>query len=362
MNFWKRRRYRKAVKHLLREARHARYMREDVAGASPLEALARAESELRRAWDARDEQGIDDAAERLQACARAVYPERPHAKVRENLEILVVALAVAMACRTYFIQPFKIPTGSMQPTLFGIHYEPRDGRGLMDTIPFSLVNLALFGARYEEVRAKVSGRVEIRKVLNLDHDICLVDRVEHYIPKGMRILIPDGTFVAKNQALAAGRVYFGDHIFVDKVRYNFARPKRGNIFVFSTDGIQHPDIKQNTFYIKRLVGLPGERVSIEEPHLVINGLKIAEPYPFYRLLHDPNYPGGYRYARHPFHRPYLAGPGDQMHLADDQYLPMGDNTGQSLDGRYFGSVPERNIVGPAFCVYWPISKRWGIVR
>jgi signal peptidase I len=58
----------------------------------------------------------------------------------------------------------------------------------------------------------------------------------------------------------------------------------------------------------------------------------------------------------------LQGPQDRLPLGDGEYLPMGDNTFQSLDGRYFGPIPEKNIVGPAFCVYWPFGRRWGFVQ
>jgi signal peptidase I len=58
-------------------------------------------------------------------------PPRSFPKWRENVEVLVVAISMAMACRTYFIQPFKIPTGSMQPTLNGVTGRPQDGQAVV---------------------------------------------------------------------------------------------------------------------------------------------------------------------------------------------------------------------------------------
>src|SRR5271154_6660980 len=62
--------------------------------------------------------------EELEFAANKWFKPYPNAMWRENVEVLLVALAIAMAIRTFFIQPFKIPTGSMQPTLFGVTSEP----------------------------------------------------------------------------------------------------------------------------------------------------------------------------------------------------------------------------------------------
>ena len=70
---------------------------------------------------------ISIKAEELQFAAEKWLKPYPHAAWRENVEVLLVALAVAMAIRTFFLQPFKIPTGSMQPTLFGVTSTPDFG-------------------------------------------------------------------------------------------------------------------------------------------------------------------------------------------------------------------------------------------
>jgi signal peptidase I len=337
-------------------------MRADVAEPEDIRKLLDTETALQSAWKTRDEAATESAAEHLVNCIAKVLPPRPHPKVRENIEILVVAVAVALAVRTYFVQPFKIPTGSMQPTLHGIIVKPQAERGWMDYFPLSLVRLALFGERYVEVRASVSGELKDQLDVSEDAVYIFVGRTPHVIRPNMALRSSPG-YVERGQVLASGRVRLGDHVFVNKVRYNFSRPRRGDIFVFSTDGIVHEQIRPNTFYIKRLVGLPGEEISIDAPYLVANSQRITEPYPFHRLLTDreKGYMG-YQLARTSGHRVKLGSPTDIVKLSDSQYLPMGDNTMQSLDGRYFGGVERRNIVGPAFLVYWPFGPRWGLVR
>lgn len=365
MNFFARRRWRKIIKHALHEARHARHMREDIAAPEDLEALRNAENEVSAAWRARDEARLESALDGLAQALSRVAPPRPSPRIRENVEILAVAVAVAMGVRTYFVQPFKIPTGSMQPTLYGIDVKADATREWLDVFPLNILRLALFGERYVEVRAQASG------------PITLVDRTEegkvysiggrlHHIRSHLREYPLQSPYVEKGQLLASGRVRQGDHIFVNKVRYNFAKPKRGDIFVFSTDGIQYPGIRPDSFYIKRVAGLPGERISIDPPYLVADGRRITSPYPFERLVKatDQGYVG-YQLPEIPFG--YRSDAKIQtrfstLALGDHEYLPLGDNTRSSLDGRYFGAVQEVNIVGPAFMVYWPFGKRWGLVQ
>jgi signal peptidase I len=78
--------------------------------------------------------------------------------------------------------------------------------------------------------------------------------------------------------LADGRIVAGDHIFVDKLSYRFRSPRRGDVVVFRTDDIAGlPEASRGEYYVKRIVGLPGERVSIHPPFVYINGKKLTEP-------------------------------------------------------------------------------------
>jgi len=364
MNFFLRRKYRKLTKHLLHEAHHARHMREDIAPIGTLNALADAEKKVAMAWQGGGSEEVEGALEHLVECTRHVLPTKPHAWWRENLEILVVALAVAMGFRTYFVQPFKIPTGSMQPTLYGITVKAQSAPGLMDRFPLNLIPMALLGERYQEVLAPVSGMVDDRAMMD-DEDITyFIQNTPVRMRKGLSLYFSPGDQVTKGQLLASGRVKLGDHIFVNKVRYNFVRPMRGDIIVFDTDWLHYSRIKPHTFYIKRLVGLPGEEISINPPYLLADGKRITEPYPFHRLLtaQDKGYIG-YILARTDSMTPgILDHEGATLKLKAGEYLPFGDNTSSSLDGRYFGGIPKESLIGPAFAVYWPFGRNWGFPK
>jgi signal peptidase I len=365
MKYLIRRRYHKLVKHVLHEARHARHMREDVTSPADLAALQRAEESLLAAWGERDAAKIDAAVQSISDRIVVVQPPRSYPRLREYIEIIAVAVAVAMGFRTYFIQPFKIPTGSMQPTLYGITVKTQVGKKWNDHFPINLVGLALFGDRYIEIKARASGLVSAQVEGNEDSLLIFVAGQRHVVPRDMPLYVrPGQTMVNKGQILAAGRHKLGDHIFVNKLRYYFRRPERGDIFVFSTRAINYPRIRPDSFYIKRLAGLPGEALQIDPPYLMANGQRVTEPYPFKRMV-EATAAGyhGYQLPRNDPGTQTVLGSRDTVYtLADDEYLPLGDNTGSSLDGRYFGAVNRNSVVGPAFAIYWPLSRRWGLVQ
>ena len=156
--------------------------------------------------------------------------------------------------------------------------------------------------------------------------------------------VPAGTVLWRGVKTA------GDHVFVDKVRWNFSRPQRGQVIVFSTDGIR--GLPPKIHYIKRLIGLPGETVSIEEPYVKINDKVLKEPGSIRKVAEQSRYrtippePGA-----------ALDSPEKRIQLGAKDYFALGDNTGNSRDGRYWGAVPSANTVGPAVFVYWPLSAR-----
>lgn len=372
MNFFEKRRLKKTVHLAGHLVRHALRMRGDVAPAGDLAAAREAEDRLHAAWKQREWDRLEEACEAVAAAAERVMPPRSFPKWRENVEVLVVAISMAMACRTYFIQPFKIPTGSMQPTLNGITARPQDGRKWYDHLPLNLVNLALFGERYVEVKARESGRLEYVGPHEEQHAYRIGSSL-HHVRLAMQ---PDSTFVdrdhsmhmhfdvgdrvEKGQVIASGRVRQGDHIFVNKVLYHFTRPRRGQIIVFDTNFIpdQHRHgIRPDTFYIKRLVGLPGESISIRDRHLVVDGTPVEEPAPFLRQVTDPAYRGYVTRSRS-----LLPSAAAEIQVGPGRFLPFGDNTYSSLDGRYFGPISEKALVGPSFFVYWPLGKHWGPSR
>ena len=228
-------------------------------------------------------------------------PPRRRSAIREYADIILVALTVAMGIRTFFIQPFKIPTGSMQPTLWGMfpgpYTEPFDGG-----------------------------------------------------PPEFPLLRP-ASFLLLGKSLADGSRVTGDHVFVDKLSYNFRRPRRGEIIVFDTKGIDIRDAHGNAsdpkFYIKRLAGLPAERVRIAERRLWIDGEPLEDP--VFRRIYTL---GGYT---NPDVGPFIS-PDFEWTIPADQYFTLGDNTTVSQDSRYWGGVPRDNLIGRGFWVYWPFFR------
>ena len=353
----KKRKLRKQLKEYLHAARHARHMREDVADPKDIEALKAAEAvvlEIRRTGEG----DVDKAVERLSAAADQVYPSSNNSGIRENVEVVIVALAAAMAIRAFFFQPFKIPTGSMQPTLNGITTEAQADAGFMDHQPLKFVKWLLTGASYKEIRAQVTGSINQQVYADRDKLVVEIAGIPHKIPSYMRDELKLKQHYSKGDVICSGKVIAGDHILVNKMKYNFMHPERGDISVFDTKNIDHDQVRADTFYIKRMVGLSGEKIQIQNGRIVADGKIINDPPMFEKIATDPAYHGGHGNAGQ------LSDPDAFIQLADDEYLMCGDNTrlNMSLDGRFFGGVQREDFQGPAFFVYWPFRSHWGIVR
>lgn len=364
IEYFRKREVRKNAHEVLRHAAHLRNLREDLMAEEALQVLFTEETALASALRSGDLPAIETQSSRLLDLVGRLTPRRRFVSFREHLEIAVVAIVVAMGFRTYFIQPFKIPTGSMQPTLYGITYEQMDKPEWSDRMPFKLVRWFIFGEWYFEVHADGSGYVSPERSMAAVQDTSqtyfFIGPVRHRVPNAGRLDIAINEYVSKGKLLWSGRKISGDHVFVNKLWWNFVPPKRGDIIVFGTDGI--PTLPPKTHYIKRLVGMPSERISIDPPHIVADGNPVLDHeliglissreqgYAGYTLV-DPRKPGG--------KESLLKSPSDSILLPEHGYFALGDNTLNSRDGRYWGAVPEPNLVGPAFLVYWPFSSRWG---
>lgn len=362
-SFFQRRRIRKNGREWLRHLRHHRRMREDTANPADVSQARSAEAALKDSLKQDDVDRIPAHCERAKEIVSLLAPSMRFAAVRENFEVLVVAVAVAMAFRTYFLQPFKIPTGSMQPTLYGIHYEQQDGPNWMDTYPLRFVKWALFGEWFEEFTARSSG--QLRGPFEPEQGgmrAYEIGGTMHYLPSKLPLLCRPGQDVVAGQRLAWGNRVTGDHLFVNRVKWNLFPPQRGEVMVFRTDGIPpYPGLTPDTHYIKRLCGLPGDRISINPPNLIVDGKPVTEPETIARIARrSPGYAGYSPAAMHG--ACFIRNSTTEVHLEQGEYLALGDNTQNSLDSRYWGPVPERNLVGPALVVYWPLSHRWGPIH
>jgi len=314
----------------------------------------------------------------------------PNAGFRENVEVLLVAIAVAMAIRTFFLQPFKIPTGSMQPTLYGITQDNFIDRPEIK-FPNFLGQLASFwfnGVQYKEVKAKADGAISDKDPLpqrfllfNLRQSFT-IDGVKHTIwfpPDNLwsrSELEYSSKVYKKGDDVIRLKTYSGDHLFVDRFSYNFRRPKRGEIIVFETDhieGMRPQDWGQ--FYIKRLVALGDEHVRIgDDRRLIINGQKLSAATPHFERVYseealsrpaeDSHYSGhvnevtGRRYGRSGLGH-FFPDETTEYVVRPNHYMVMGDNTMNSSDSRTWGDFSREKVIGKAFCIYWPIGAQNG---
>jgi signal peptidase I len=371
-------------KHVLKLLNHQR----DILAPQAIEALEGALKEIREAVAQQvDKAALEKQMDNLEKVANKWLKPYPNAAWRENVEVLLVALAVAMGIRTFFLQPFKIPTGSMQPTLYGVNsadllHDPNYKNVEIPT-GWQRVKEWFEGTSYLHIVADndgVLGRVEQPlRFLIFNIKQTLVIGGESYIiwfppdygswPLDKRAGLPVGEMIHKGDEVMRLKISAGDHLFVDRLTYNFRRPERGEIVVFETKGIPEEarapwGVPADQFYIKRLVGLGGERIQIgQDRHLVINGKRLDASVRHFEKVYsfDPNIPArDSHYSGHAdLNAPYFAGQVDGVSIPEGECMVMGDNTFNSLDSRYWGPFPERYIIGQSFFVYWPFTSRFG---
>lgn len=355
------RRCKKHAKAACEHARHVMHFRRDLMSdeeAAQIEAAQRALVEAAAAGDsARVDATSDEMAERLKPHVRS----GPFASWKEHVEVFAVAIAVAMGFRTYFLQPFKIPTGSMQPTLFGVHSEATtEPSFIARTHGVNLLMLAIAGERYRVVKAEESGYLSLPMGSDSDPTSVYVTigGTRHRLPRDAQLSYAPGRYVDRGTVLWSGLVAAGDHVLVNRLAINFRRPSRGDVVVFTTEGI--PTLPPGTHYIKRLIGLPNESVTIRPPDIMIDGHVVTDVPGIARVAAQEN--GGYRLAELTADAILKKSGDDTFKLGSRSYLVLGDNTGNSRDSRYWGHVPEPNLVGSAVFVYWPFTRRWGPIQ
>jgi signal peptidase I len=330
-----------------------------------------------------DDAALQKQMEALEKTATKWIKPYPYAEWRDNVEVFLVAIVVAMGIRTFFLQPFKIPTGSMQPTLFGVITEDlrSDPHFTMPGFFTRAFELAVHGTIYHEIIAPQDG--EVMHLGPLGHMLRFLNRQTLWVQYGgaseeVPLTIWCGPDDLANQYKAGlTRTYFfhkgepiirfkettGDHLFVDRLTFNFRQPRRGEIIVFKTKGIEQIR-DQDQFYIKRLVGLGGETISIgEDRHARIDGRRLDASTPHFENVYgfDPRLePQDSRYSGHILEEASrLRTPENTIKVEPGHFVVFGDNTANSLDSRYWGELPEGNVIGKSFFVYWPITGRFG---
>jgi len=131
---------------------------------------------------------------------------------------------------------------------------------------------------------------------------------------------------------------FSDRVLANRFIYHFKDPERGDIIVFKTPPAAASCGAGGTF-VKRLIGLPGDRISARKGVVYINGKPLSEPYLTGAAKKEANF--------------------EERVVPEGEYFMMGDNRPQSCDSRVWGTVPRDNIIGKVFAIYWP-PQRIGI--
>jgi len=127
-------------------------------------------------------------------------------------------------------------------------------------------------------------------------------------------------------------LHHGEFVIVSKINYRFGEPERGDVVVF--------DFPRNITqeYIKRVIGLPGDHILIEDGNVYVNEIILSEPY----LIMEPQYEG-------------------EWDVPENTLFVLGDNRNNSSDSHTWGTVPMSNVIGEALVVYWPPSS-WGLIN
>ena len=385
------------VKHVRKLLNHQR----DILSPQAISAVQAGMAELQAAIGGEaDKAALEKQMEKLEQVANKWLKPYPNAAWRENIEVLLVALTVAMGIRTFFLQPFKIPTGSMQPTLFGVTSVPDFTRGFDASMEAKRDGLVI-PTGWQRIREWFEGISYIHIVAESDGELKAIDPPTRLLifnlwqtlvvgDKSYTIWFPPdygqprlqdraglhlGQQFHKGEDIVKMEVAAGDHLFVDRLSYNFRTPDRGEIIVFETKGIQ--GLPQDQFYIKRMVAMGNERVQIgDDRHLIINGKRLDASTPHFEKVYsfDPRQPPREsQYSGHVNEKvvreyypnmyiplaPLFPDASATFTVRPDHYIVMGDNTMNSLDSRTWGDFPSSNVIGKSFFVYWPITDRFG---
>ena len=150
---------------------------------------------------------------------------------------------------------------------------------------------------------------------------------------GIRTFVAEARWIPSESMVPTLQV--NDKLIVDKLSYDFTSPKRGDIVVFSpTDNITRENPTLKDAFIKRIIGLPGDKVEVKGEHVYVNDRPLKESY-----IED---------APH-----YNFGP---VTVAPDSYLVLGDNRNNSYDSHFWGFVPRSHIIGRAIVRFWPPNR------
>ncbi|MEC8190673.1 MAG: signal peptidase I [Verrucomicrobiota bacterium] len=410
----------KVAKQLLQSAQKVYHFRRDLTSECHLAELDEVVSEVDGLIrdKATKEGPLVEAIDRLDTLLRKIGGKiYPKTFWNDNFEVALVAAIIVIGVRTFFFQPFIIPTNSMFPTYSGMKtvvYEDKNDAPSVITRTFRFLTL---GARHKSLIAKCDGRVQlpmerttdgsrlyVRQVKGkkwfvfptvLAEYTLLVGGIPHTIrvptdfdmqsalfecfpkadPRLIRVAGGTGYVLDFGHQVSAGDVVLrfditlGDALFVDRISYHFKRPKPGDPFVFRTGeipGIEGgPKNIVDKYYIKRIGGVSGEKLEIKNGALLADGEPRSEVEAFKRNERKEGEYNGYVYPiqSDPSNPPQLlTAQGVTTDIPTGSYVALGDNSANSLDSRYWGFVPEKSVIGRAIFIYYPFTKRWGLAE
>lgn len=326
------------------------------------------------------------------------YYHKP--SIFEWVELFLVVAAITLAFRHYFFQNFKIPTNSMYPTYNGLTFKSYDATEDSPGPVSKVGHRLLYGSRHYAITAPVDGELLVpvetpsmqnggsKYVFRLKGKkkeyVLLIGGYEVYVkvPREFNFdkvmddyldnfewevvgstrgpVLKTNAFFDEGERVLAFDILTGDNLLVDRVTYNFRKPKIGESIVFPTQNVpglteRNAGIPQEKYYIKRLVGKGGDTLKVDYPVLYRNGEPVSGAEAFeYNQNQEGEYEG---YTN----RNRLA-EGKVEHIPDGFYYAMGDNSDESSDSRYWGFVPQKEVIGKAFFIYYPFSKRWGVAK
>ena len=162
-----------------------------------------------------------------------------------------------------------------------------------------------------------------------------------FLAVGIRGLVAEARYIPSGSMLPTLQI--NDRLIIDKVSYRFTNPVRGDIVVFNPTA----ELERQKFhdaFIKRVIGLPGDRVEVKAGKVYVNDQVLTEKYldeaPQYNWKSTELTPDGI--------------------VPEGHYLVLGDNRNNSYDSHYWGFVPKDKIVGKAVVRFWPINRAGGI--
>ncbi len=341
----------------------------------------------------------------------------------DYVDMIVVAGIVALAIRSFFLQPFKIPTNSMYPSFYGMTAQVYNSPEEAPSLPARLARMVLKSASNYSLTADKDGDVLLeinnpnsnssangvfafewigardmfviptkarkytfnisgsKRSITLPAEFPIEDVIIQAMPcggakniseylqnkftngdilrNGDKFYMKLGSF-KKGQQILNFDLLGGDMLFVDRFTYNFRKPKIGEPFVFMT--------KYCNGLTRLNAGIPDDKYYIKrltgegcDKLKIENSTLLINNKPATgSVAFDSNAKQSGKYCG--YKQDGLLSNGNEITIPKKSYWALGDNSANSLDSRYWGEVPEKAVVGKALIIFYPFTERWGATK